>query len=159
MGLAEGGPSAAALRQVDAVTPTHVRSRARSWVLQLLYAWELAGEEDLTEHARRALARRRISDRYRPYVERLLALLAERMEEIDEVLGESIPNWRLERLGVIDRNVLRIGTVELLHVRDVPGKVAISEAIKLAEKYGSEESPRFVNGVLDAVYRRAGVGG
>lgn len=139
--------------------PAHVRSRARSWVLQLLYAWDLAGDGGFREHARRSLARRRVSDRYRPYVERLLELLDERMGEVDQVLRESIPNWRLERLAVIDRNVLRIGAVELLHVDDVPGKVAISEAIKLAEKYGSDESPRFVNGVLDAVYRRAGVRG
>lgn len=137
----------------------HVRSRARSWVLQILYAWELAGEGELAEHARRTLARRRVSDRYRPYVDRLLEVLSERMGEIDEALRTSIPNWRLERLGAIDRAALRIGAAELLFVDDVPGKVAISEAIKLAEKYGGEESPRFVNGVLDAVFRRAGVDG
>lgn len=138
--------------------PAHVRSRARSWVLQLLYAWEVAGRGDLREQASRLLAQRRVSDRYRPYIARLLALLDERMEEVDRVLRESIPNWRLERLAVIDRNVLRIGAAELLYAEDVPGVVAISEAIKLAEKYGSEESPRFVNGVLDAIYHRAGIG-
>ena len=138
--------------------PGHVRSRARSWVLQVLYAWEVAGEGSLAEHASRVLARRRVAERYLPYIRRLLGLLDERLGEVDRVLRESIPNWRLERLAAIDRNVLRIGTVELLYADDVPGVVAISEAIKLAEKYGSEESPRFVNGVLDAIYRRAGVG-
>lgn len=137
----------------------HVRSRARSWVLQILYAWELGGEGELAEHARRTLARRRVSDRYRPYVDRLLEVLSERMEEIDEALRASIPNWRLERLAAIDRAALRIGAAELLFVDDVPGKVAISEAIKLAEKYGGEESPRFVNGVLDAIFRRGAVDG
>lgn len=137
-----------------------MRTRARSWTLQLLYSWELAGEGGgLEGHARRVVARRRISARYRPYVDRLVGVIERHGEEIDALLSSSIPNWRLERLAVIDRNVLRIGAAEILFVDDVPGRVAISEAIKLAEKYGSEESPRFVNGVLDAVYRRAGVGG
>jgi N utilization substance protein B len=65
-----------------------------------------------------------------------------------------MPNWRLDRLSAIDRNILRIGTVEMLRVRDVPPRVAIHEAIRLAERYGSEDSPGFVNGVLDAVSRR-----
>lgn len=137
----------------------HLRTRARSWVLQLLYAWEIAGEGRLRDHAAQMLGRRRVAERYRAYIQRLLEILDEHLEEIDGRLQATIPNWRLERLAAIDRNVLRIGTAELLYGQDVPGKVAISEAIKLAEKYGSEESPRFVNGVLDAIYRQAVVGG
>ncbi len=64
-----------------------------------------------------------------------------------------MPNWRLERLSAIDRNILRIGTVEILAMPDVPPAVAIHEAVRLAERYGSADSPRFVNGVLDAVSR------
>lgn len=138
----------------------HVRSRARSWVLQVLYGWDLTGADDLPEFAHRTLSRRRVSDRYRPYIDRLLQVLDANLTEIDAALRETIPNWRMERLAVIDRNVLRIGAAELLHVPDVPAKVAIHEAIQLAEKYGSEDSPRFVNGVLDGLYRsRAGTGG
>jgi N utilization substance protein B len=123
-------------------------------VLQVLYGWDLVGdEEELRPFARRVLTHRRVSDRYRPYIERLLDVLQEHVGEVDEVLRETIPNWRLERLAVVDRNVLRIGAAELLFVDDVPGKVAIHEAIQLAEKYGSEESPRFVNGVLDGLYQ------
>lgn len=131
----------------------HVRSRARSWVLQVLYAWEIAEGEALGEFAERTLAHRRVADRYRPYIGRLLEELEEHLPAVDEALRETIPNWRLERLAVIDRNVLRIGAVELMQIDDVPPKVAIHEAIQLAEKYGSEESPRFVNGVLDGLYR------
>lgn len=133
---------------------THAHTRARSWVLNVLYAWEISGsDEPLPEFAERALSRRRVSDRYRPHIERLLEVLDEHLPQIDEVLQEVMPNWRLERLAVIDRNVLRIGCAELLHVDEVPGKVAIHEGIRLAEKYGGKESPRFVNGVLDAVYQ------
>ncbi|HKK08410.1 MAG TPA: transcription antitermination factor NusB [Gemmatimonadota bacterium] len=140
--------------------PAHVRTRARSWTLQVLYAREMSGREvDLVPFAEEALARRRVADRYRPYIDRLLAVLSEHGERVDEVLRERMPNWRLERLAAIDRNILRIGAAELLYVDDVPGKVAIHEAIRLAEKYGGKESPRFVNGVLDAVYQDTLVAG
>jgi N utilization substance protein B len=108
---------------------------------------------DLPTYAVESLARRRVSDRYRAYLDRLLRAVASHGEEIDRVLQEHMPNWRLERLSAIDRNILRIAAAELLFQDDVPGKVAIHEAIRLAEKYGGKESPRFVNGVLDAVYQ------
>lgn len=132
----------------------HVRSRARSWTLQLLYAWDLAGEDGFRDDVEETIRHRRVSDRYMPYIERLVDALDEHMEDVDVALEETIPNWRLERLAVIDRNVLRIGAVELLEFDDVPGKVAIHEAIQLAEKYGSEDSPGFVNGVLDGLFKK-----
>lgn len=138
---------------------SHVRSRARAWVLHVLYAWDLTGEEPLDDFARKTFRRRRVSERYRPYVERLLGILEERLDEVDRRLRSAIPNWRLERLAAIDRNVLRIGTAELMFAEDVPPKVAITEAIRLAERYGSDDSPGFVNGVLDAIYREANVAG
>lgn len=134
----------------------HVRSRARSWALHLLYAWEIAGEGTPLGHAKGALGQRRMSERYRPYVRRLLTEVDEHLDEIDAVIAETAANWRIERLDVIDRNILRLGIAELLWVEDVPPKVAIHEAVKLATKYGGEESPRFVNGVLDAIFKRSG---
>jgi N utilization substance protein B len=135
------------------------RSRSRSWVLQILYAWEIAGGGSLPEFGERVLEGRRVAERYRPYIGRLLAALGGSLAECDRRLEETMPNWRLERLSTVDRNILRIGTVELLRFPDVPPKVAIHEAIQLAEKYGSVESPRFVNGVLDAVSRSTPVVG
>lgn len=138
----------------------HAHSRARSWVLQILYAWEISGEDrTLEEQAEEVFRRRRVSDRYRPHIGRLLELLEEHRPEVDRTLQEVMPNWRLERLATIDRNVLRIGAVEILFADEVPGKVAISEGIKLAEKYGGRESPGFVNGVLDAVFQDRRVAG
>lgn len=135
----------------------HARSRARAWALQLLYAWELSGGGSILERASRELERRRMSPRYRPYVERLLRSVEAHREEIDRTLEESVSNWRLERLDAVDRNILRLGIAELLHFEDVPPKVAIHEAVRLAGRYGSDDSPRFVNGVLDAVYKQARV--
>lgn len=115
----------------------------------------MSGDGAILEHARRELERRRISARYRPYVERLLRSVEAHREEIDRRLEASVSNWRLERLDAIDRNVLRLGIAELVHSEDVPPKVAIHEAVRLAERYGSDDSPRFVNGVLDAIYKQA----
>lgn len=138
----------------------HAHSRARSWTLQVLYGWEVRGSDlPLTGYAEEALARRRVAERYRPHLRRLLEVLEARLPRIDEVLRDIMPNWRLERLAAVDRNVLRIGAAELLFVEEVPPKVAISEGIVLAEKYGGEESPRFVNGVLDAVYHDVAAAG
>ena len=94
--------------------------------------------------------------RYRPYVDRLLAEVEAHLPEIDRVIADTAANWRVERLDAIDRNILRLGIVELRWMEDVPPKVAIHEAVKLAMKYGGKESPRFVNGVLDAIFKRAG---
>jgi N utilization substance protein B len=131
------------------------RTRARGWALQALYAWE-ARRNDVTldETLRQFMIDRNIAADSREYLRRLLRLIEDNAAEIDGVLESALRNWRLERLSVIDRNVLRIGAAELLYVPDVPERVAIQEAIILAEKYGTTESPRFVNGVLDALMRR-----
>src|SRR6185295_18647020 len=103
----------------------------------------------------RVLGNRRVSPRRLPYVRRLLTLLDEHLADVDRALHDALENWRMERLSAIDRGVLRLAAVELMHVEDVPPKVAIQEGIRLAEQYGGPESPRFVNGVLDALYKRA----
>ena len=139
--------------------PFQPRSRARAWVLQLLYAWEISGRGSLADFSTSALRHRLVSPRYRPYLELLVEVLDEHLTEIDGLLRAHIPNWRLERLAAIDRNILRLGVAELRYVDEVPGKVAITEAIKLAERYGSDDSGAFVNGVLDSVYREAAVAG
>ena len=102
----------------------HVHSRARSWALNLLYAWETGGEGTPLEDAARSLVHRRMSTRYRPHVRRLLETVADNLAEIDAAIDHHTANWRLERLHIIDRNILRIGISELLWFDDVPPKVA-----------------------------------
>lgn len=130
------------------------RSRARSWVLQVMYGWDMAGDGSVREWARDALRGRTVSPRYRPYIDQLLLILDEQLGACDARIEASMPNWRLDRLSAIDRNILRIATAEMVAVPDVPLRVAIHEAIRLAERYGSDDSPGFVNGVLDAVGRQ-----
>lgn len=130
------------------------RSRARAWILQIHYRWESEGAQgNLVEALRATIATRHVSPRRLPYVRRVIALMDQHRAELDGALRAALDNWRLERLSAMDRAVLRIGATEILFVDDVPPKVAIQEAIHLAEAYGGDESPRFVNGVLDALYK------
>ena len=138
------------------------RRGARSWALQVLYVWESRRSASVRDVLNEFYQTRSVAEAKRPYLRELINLLEEHLPEIDHALDGALTNWRLERLSVIDRNILRIGAAELLLQEDVPPRVAISEALLLAEKYGNEESVRFVNGVLDALrreQRRAGTGG
>ncbi|MGQ0812910.1 MAG: transcription antitermination factor NusB [Gemmatimonadota bacterium] len=128
------------------------RSKARGWALQVLYAWESRGHElSPTAILNDFETERSIAEDSRDYMRELVKDVAENREKIDRELEHSLTNWRLERLSVIDRNILRLAAAEMLYGDDVPPAVAIQEAIVLAEKYGTHESPRFVNGVLDAL--------
>ena len=132
------------------------RSRARAWALQVLYAWESRGADGSPLALLREFEEERhIAPASREYLRELLVVVAEHRREIDANLTEALTNWRLERLSVIDRNILRIGAAEILFIPDVPARASIQEAIVLAEKFATAESPRFVNGVLDALLHRA----
>ena len=121
----------------------------------MLYAWESrAGAGTLGAVRADFFQHRRIAEESRTYIVRLSDAVAANHAAIDEALQTSLTNWRLERLSAIDRNVLRLAAAELLYIDDVPPRVSIQEAIHQAEKYGTAESPRFVNGVLDALMHR-----
>lgn len=130
------------------------RSKARAWALHTLYAWELREGADLEGVLDEFLARRRIAPSRRGYLRRLVRAVAEHDRAIDAALQEAISNWRIERLSVIDRNILRLAAAEMLYFPDIPPRVAIREALKLADRYGTDQSPRFTNGVLDALMKR-----
>lgn len=130
------------------------RVRARAWALQILYRWEAGGGgSTLRDALVETTTTRRISPRRLPYVRLLLTTVDEHLPDIDARLRGALDNWRMERLAAIDRGVLRLAAAELLYLEEIPPKVAIQEAVRLAEQYGGGESPRFVNGVLDALYR------
>jgi len=130
------------------------RTRARAWILQIQYRWESAGRPgSLRDALVETVATRRVSPRRIPYVRQVLALLDEHMADVDRTLQAALENWRLERLSTLDRAVLRLAAAEMLYMDDVPPKVSIQEAIRLSEQYGGIDSPRFVNGVLDALYK------
>ena len=88
-------------------------------------------------------------------MEVLLETLQDHLPDVDRTLQSALVNWRLDRLSVMDRSILRLATAELAYMDDIPPKVSIQEGIHLAEAYGGKDSPRFVNGVLDALYKRS----
>jgi N utilization substance protein B len=134
---------------------TRKRSRARGWALQVLYAWETRRERDrLPDLLSEFISGRRIGAEAQDDLETLITTLDLYLEPIDGAVSASLLNWRLERLSIIDRSILRLAAAEMLHLA-IPPRVAIQEALQLAEKYGTAESPRFINGVLDALMRRA----
>jgi N utilization substance protein B len=135
------------------------RSRARGWALQILYAWEMRGRTiPLPDVMAEFLSERLIAPASREYLLRLVSAVDEHLNDIDRAVAAALTNWRPERLSAIDRNLLRLGAAELMWIDDVPPLVTLQEAILLAEKYGTAESPRFVNGVLDALMRQVGAG-
>lgn len=131
------------------------RTRARGWALQALYAWESrgGGEDRLVPMLEDLYENLRVSARNRLYADVLVRLVARQLPRVDRVLERHLTNWSLNRLSVVDRNVLRLGVTELMFVEDVPPRVTLREMVRLAEAYGTRDSPRFVNGVLDAVMR------
>jgi len=120
-----------------------------------LYAWDLRGERDLERIASGIWDDLAVPADERRVAGRLIHTLAEHAAELDAELSEVTTNWRLERLSVIDRSVLRLAAAEL-RAGDTPPRVVIQEAVRLAERYGTVRSAKFVNGVLDALARRVG---
>ena len=131
------------------------RSRARAWALQVLYRWESAGGgETIAQALEKILQSRSVAPRRVAYLEFLLQSLQDHLPDVDRALQSALENWRLDRLSVMDRSILRLATAELIYMDEIPPKVSIQEGIHLAEAYGGKDSPRFVNGVLDALYKR-----
>jgi N utilization substance protein B len=135
-----------------------MRRRARARAIQALYAWDLAGREGnttLENFADRLWSDLAVDRDEREVAYRLISFVQARLEPIDTGIAAATRNWRLGRLGVIERAVLRLGSAELM-VGDTPPRVVIQESVTLAERFGTLESARFVNGVLDAVARQLG---
>ena len=130
------------------------RMRSRAWVVQILYLWESRGADRCLDEAARAVrANRRISPSRLPLIREHLERLDEHLEEIDRTIQACMDNWRLERLSRIDRSILRLATSEILYQPELSPAIAIQEGIRLAGQYGGSDSPRFINGILDAVLR------
>jgi N utilization substance protein B len=126
------------------------RSRARQVVLQLLYQDDLNPEiapTAITQFLRKELNR---NASLMAFALSLLDGVREHRAELDQVLAGKAENWSLERMGAVDRNILRLGAYEILYA-GTPGQVVINEAVELAKQFGAQQSPSFVNGILDRV--------
>jgi N utilization substance protein B len=134
---------------------TRVETRARARALQALYAWDMRGGVDLERVATQVWDDLAITPDERRVAGPIVRAVAQQQRALDDELAEVTTNWRLERIGAVERCVLRMAAAEL-SIGDTPPRVVIQEAVTLAERFGSAASAKFVNGVLDALARRLG---
>lgn len=140
------------------------RRKAREIALQVLYQLDvqddtagegvphaaagLSGEQGLQLFFRH-FADGEVDPSDQEFAEKLVSGVRAHLAELDALIGRASRNWRLERMARVDRNLMRLALYELRHSTDVPAKVAINEAIEIAKRFGTAESPAFVNGILD----------
>ena len=126
------------------------RRRSREFALQVLYQLEITKQGALQ-------AMVQLRENFSPeegedeFAKRIVLGVTEHRQEIDRLIEERSENWRLNRMTIIDRNILRIAIFELSYCDDIPPKVTLNEAIDLGKRYGTEESGSFINGILDRI--------
>ena len=128
------------------------RSKARAVALSLLYQIEISKvdfRQALQDYSENYPQKQEVIDFFSLLVEGVIT----NMSSIDALIKKHVKNWEIKRMAVVDRNILRMGCFELLFSEDIPPKVAINEAIELAKRFGDVDSPRFVNGILDKIYK------
>lgn len=138
-----------------------MRRRARARTLQALYAWDVAHDGSVAGVTQRVWDDLALGAAERAFATPLIRMLEAHGASIDTTISDLTTNWRLERVGAIERAALRLGAAELMYNgseerEPTPPRVTIQETVLLAERFGSEESARFVNGVLDALARKLG---
>jgi N utilization substance protein B len=142
------------------------RTRSREFALQILYELDLAPSNidealedfwmdrtdlELSSPEKIALEEDKKEPEVREYTEKLVRGTLEKQVSIDQLIERYAENWEMQRMACVDRNILRLATYEILHIEEIPVKVAINEAVELAKRYGEQDSSKFVNGILDRI--------
>lgn len=128
------------------------RRKARQFALQILYKADIS-ENGAGENYSQEMESLHEGTDARRYCESIVSGVLERRLEIDGVIEDCSENWTIERMALVDRNILRIAVFELLYAPETPYKVVIDEAVELAKRYSSEESGAFINGILDRIHK------
>ncbi len=128
------------------------RRKLREKALQILYAFELSNDSlgvmfnELLQDVE--------DEDSKEFVKSLILLTIKHREEYDELIKEVVKNWEIQRIAVVDRLLIRLATCEFLHFKEIPPKVSINEVIEIAKRYSTEQSDKFINGVLDAILKK-----
>jgi transcription antitermination protein NusB len=125
------------------------RHQARERALQILFQYDIHGRPGLWLDM--FWKEREAPDEVKTFAERLVAGVLENKREVDALIERYATNWKISRMPIVDRNILRAGVYELLWMDDVPAKVTVNEAIELAKSFGDDEASKFVNGILDQI--------
>jgi len=126
-----------------------LRTKAREFAMQMLFQWDMSRQDPAKLEAKFWRAAK-AADNTRVFANKLFEGAAKDADELDELIVQHAQNWRLERMAIIDRAVLRLAIYEL-RIAETPPKVVLNEAVDLAKKFSSEDAGAFVNGILDAV--------
>jgi N utilization substance protein B len=143
-------------RSASARPAPESRHRAREAAIQMLYQWEV-GRVSMPEVLRTFWTHppdgTPLSEDLRAFATSLARGTVERVGEIDPLIADAAEHWRIERMNVLDRLILRLAVYEFQHEAETPGKVIINEALELARSFSADDSVRFINGILDAIRR------
>jgi len=129
------------------------RSKARALALKFLYQIDISKEDPAGNALAHFWQEHRTVRSVKEFTTQLIIGTLENLAQIDSVLSKYARNWQLKRMAVVDRNILRLASYELLFLEDIPRKVSINEAVELAKKYGDVDSGKFVNGILDKIHK------
>jgi N utilization substance protein B len=132
------------------------RRKAREHVLQILFQLDIRKTMPSAALLKQFWAEYQPDDEVKAFAEEIVKGTYKHLAEIDTLVRQCAKNWRLDRMAVVDRNVLRMAVYEILYRLDIPTSVTINEAIEIAKKFGTDESGAFVNGILDRVARETG---
>ncbi|MFC1523499.1 transcription antitermination factor NusB [Thermodesulfobacteriota bacterium] len=128
-----------------------IRRKAREIALQVLYQQELCHIEASEEALIRFCNNFEIHKKSIPYAKILIDGVSGQLEQVDALIKEHAVNWRLDRMSLVDKSIIRLAIYEMCFQEDVPTSVAINEAIEVARKYSTDDAGSFINGILDAV--------
>lgn len=128
------------------------RSQARETALKVLYQLDIT-KDPIQEGLENFFRHHRAPVSSQPFIRALVEGTIQRLAEIDALLAKHATNWAVNRMAIVDRNILRLGVFELVFGQETPPKVAINEAVELAKRFGTNDSGKFVNGVLDSIHK------
>ena len=127
------------------------RRQARELAMQFLYQMDLREEKDWADDLENFWREFELGPEIKDFALCLIDRVKEKQAEIDKLIAEYTTNWDISRIAAVDRNVLRVGICELVYMDDIPPVVSINEAVDIVKKYGSVESGKFINGILDKI--------
>lgn len=128
------------------------RRRARELALRILYQWEIQ-KGDIEPQIEVFWKQNPTHPDVQSFATRIAMGACRHIEEIDSIIERFSENWTMDRISIVDKNIMRSSIYEMLYEREIPSKVSINEAIEIAKRYGTEDSSQFVNGILDRVKR------
>ena len=126
------------------------RRKAREYALQMLFQWDIT-HDSIDQIVSTFFADQEEGPAVADFASQLVTRTVEHVEKIDEMIQRHAEHWRLDRMAIVDRNLLRLATQEFLFDKETPKTVVINEAIEISRRFSSQESPQFINGILDSI--------